>query len=100
MSKERILGKIEDKSEEEIDKEMLGKFGFVYISDFMTRADGSIVADKGLGGTYDDVDCELWVDFKNRRVVLYTEGFDLNFLEGDFTKEEEKMYYKLFQETD
>ena len=93
MSKKRILGRIEDKTEEEIDKEMLGQFGFDYISDFMTRGDGSIVADSGLSGTY-DIECELWVDFKNRRVVLYSKGFDLNFLEGDFTKEEDKIYYK------
>lgn len=92
MSKEKILKALEDKSEEEIQKELLEEFGFIKITEFMSRHDGSIVADMGLSSTY-EIDCELWIDYKNKRTLLYSYGYDLNFLDGDLTKKEDKIYY-------
>ena len=92
MKKEKIIGSLEGKSEEKVEKEMLEKFGFMKITEFMTRHDGSIVVDMGLKDLY-DVDCELFVDYKNKRGLLYSFGSDLHFLDGELTKKEEKMYY-------
>ncbi len=92
MKKEKIIGSLDGKSEEEIEKEMLEKFGFVKITEFMTRSDGSLVADMGLSGTY-DIECELFIDYKNKRALLYTFGYDLHILDGELTKQEDKKYY-------
>jgi len=89
---DKIIKALEGKSEEEIEKELLKKFGFVKIAEFMTRADGSIIVDNGLGDTY-DIEFELWVDYKNKRVLLYKFGYDLDLLDGKLTKEEEKEFY-------
>ncbi len=91
MKKEKIIGSLEGESEEEVEKEMLEKFGFVKITEFMTRHDGSIVADNTLSRTY-EIDCSLWIDYKNKRVLLYKFGYDLHFLDEDLTKKEEKMW--------
>jgi len=90
--KEKIVKALENKSEEEIQKELLEEFGFLKITEFMTRSDGSIVVDDGLSGTY-EIECELWIDYKNKRALLYTYGYDLNFIDGDLTKKEDKIYY-------
>jgi len=90
--KEKILKALEDKSEEEIQKELLEEFGFLKITEFMTRSDGSLVADMGLSGTY-DIECELWIDYKKKRALLYSYGYDLNLIDGELTKKEDKIYY-------
>ncbi len=92
MNKEKIIGSLEGESEEEIEKNMLEEFGFIKITEFMTRSDGSLVADMGLSGTY-DIECELWTDYINKRVLLYSVGSDLHLLDGELTKKEEKKYY-------
>ncbi len=92
MKKEKIIGSLDGKSEEEVEKDMLEKFGFVKITEFMSRGDGSIVADNSLSGTY-EIDCELFIDYKNKRALLYSFGWDLHLLDGELTKKEEKNYY-------
>lgn len=93
MSKEKILKALENKSEEEIEQELLEEFGFIKITEFMTRGDGSIIADLGLSGTY-EIECELWIDYKNKRALLYSYGYDLHLLDGKLTKKEEKIFYE------
>ncbi len=74
------------------EKDILFKMGFEYICDFMVRPDGTLCADAGISGTY-EIDWELWIDYKKKRVVLYNPKNDLNFLEGEFTNKEEKKWY-------
>ncbi|MCK4440542.1 MAG: hypothetical protein KAU90_00955 [Sulfurovaceae bacterium] len=92
MIKEKIIGALEGEDEEDVEKNMLNKFGFVYISGIGSRHDGSIVIDVLLTEN-EGKDCELWVDYKNKRVLVYKFGDDLYFLDGDLTKKEVKIYY-------
>lgn len=92
MSKERIIKALEGKDKIETEKELLEEFGFIYISDFMVRADGTICVDIGIGDTY-EIDFELWIDYKNKRALLYSPYDYLNFIDGQLTEEEEKIYY-------
>ena len=91
MIKEKILGKLEGDSEEEVEKDMLDKFGFVYISGIGARHDGSVIIDDL---TEDEgKECELWVDYQNKRTLIYSFGEDLYFIDGELTKEEDKKWY-------
>ena len=92
MIKEKIVGVLNGESVEDIEKETLCKFGFTYVCGIGSRYDGSIIIDELLMNE-DGKECELWVDYKNKRVLIYVFGEDLNFMSGDLTKKEEKEWY-------
>jgi hypothetical protein len=88
---EKIIKKLEGESDDEIADAMLSSFGFEYITDFGVRPDGSLLIEEALDRDYSAG--ALWVDWKNKRVCFYTDGVDLTMIEGELTKEEEKLWY-------
>jgi hypothetical protein len=88
---EKILKSIEGESKEEIEKDLLESFGFIWITDIGTHGDGSLLIEQGLD---EYKDYELWVDWETKRICLYSPAEDLNIIEGELTKEEEELYYK------
>jgi len=92
MIKEKIIGSLDGESEEEIERDVLEKFGFIYVGGIGSRYDGSVVIDIFLT-EQDGKECELWVDYKNKRTLIYNVGEDLYFLDGNLTKKEEKEWY-------
>lgn len=92
MKKEKILGKLNGDSEEDIEKDVLDSFGFRYISSIGSRNDGSIIVDAVITER-EGKDCELWIDYVGERTLIYKYGDDLYFIDGELTKEEEEKYY-------
>ena len=92
MIKEKIIGALNGESEEEIEKEVLEKFGFIWVCGIGSRHDGSVIIDETLTNE-EGKECELWVDYKNERCLIYCFGDDLRLMNGDLTKKEEKEWY-------
>ena len=92
MKKEKIIGALEGESEEDVEKDMLEKLGFIWICGIGSRPDGSVLIDETIT-EQEGKECELWVDFKNERVAIYSFGSDLMLMSGDLTKQEDKMWY-------
>lgn len=90
MSKQKIIRAIEGEDKEEIEKELLDSFGFNYISSFAVRPDGTILVNVGIEKEW--LEFELWIDYKNKRVLIYKESGDFEFLDGEFNKEELKLW--------
>jgi len=89
--KEKVIKALEGETKEDIEKDMLESFGFVWITDIGTHADGSLLIVQGLDEEYKD--WELWVDWKKKRILLYNKEMDLELIEGELTKQEEDLYY-------
>lgn len=67
--KEKIIKTLEGDSKEEIEEAMLVSFGFVWVTDIGTHADGGLLITQGLEKEYRD--WQLWVDWKKKRILLY-----------------------------
>lgn len=89
--KEKIVKTLEGESKEDIEEDMLESFGFVWVTDIGTHADGGLLIVQGLDEEYKD--WELWVDWKKKRILLYNTKADLELIEGELTKQEEDLYY-------
>ena len=89
-TKDKIIKTLEGESKEDIEEDMLESFGFVWVTDIGTHADGGLLIEQGLG---EYKNWELWVDWKKKRILLYNTEADLELIEGELTKREEKLYY-------
>jgi hypothetical protein len=89
--KDLIVKELSGEDKEEIEKDMLESFGFVWITDIGQHADGSLLIVEGLEEEYKD--WELWVDWKKKRILLYNEESDLEMIEGGLTNEEDSLFY-------
>ena len=92
MIKEKIIGALKGESEEQTEREMLERFGFIYVCGIGSRHDGSVIIDELLINE-EGKECELWIDFKNERVLIYSFGSDLMFMKSELTKKEDEEYY-------
>lgn len=92
IKNEKIIKRLEGESRHDIERDMLESFGFVWITNIGQHADGDLLISSGLDG--DLVQGELWIDWVNKRICVYKEGYDLTLVEGELNEEENNLWFE------